>query len=301
MQTHSPSAAQLEGKDITFTIFGRTVAAKRWGSAGGKPTLALHGWLDNANTYDRLAPYLPELDLVALDFAGHGLSAHRGEGVHYLAFAHLQDVLAVAQELGWSQFNLIGHSMGAAIASELAGLFPDKIERAVMIDGFLATGPLTAQERLEQQRAALESMVQGNRGVPKVFADTQAMAQRVTEATDQSLAAAEILVARGHRVVDGGVSWRTDARIRLPSPLRHTRETIDLIVRNSTSPALLVVAEQGDEWYQGEIDATAAQHPNLTIERLPGPHHIHLEAHTVEAVAGLIRPFLGLRAGVQAA
>ena len=158
MQTHSPSAAQLEGKDITFTIFGRTLAAKRWGSAGGKPTLALHGWLDNANTYDRLAPYLPELDLVALDFAGHGLSAHRGEGVHYLAFSHLQDVLAVAQELGWSQFNLIGHSMGAAIASELAGLFPDKIERAVMIDGFLATGPLTAQERLEQHRAALESM-----------------------------------------------------------------------------------------------------------------------------------------------
>ena len=55
----------------------------KWGGPEGIPTVGLHGWLDNANTFDRLAPLIPELNLVALDFAGHGLSNHRAEGVHY--------------------------------------------------------------------------------------------------------------------------------------------------------------------------------------------------------------------------
>ena len=283
-----------QGEEITFTVFGRTMAGKRWGTPGASPTFALHGWLDNANTFDRLAPLLPELDLIALDFAGHGRSEHRPPGVHYHSYTNIQDVLAVAQVLGWSKFNVLGHSMGAAIGSEMAALFPEKIERAMMIDGFLATGGVTAAERLEQNRTSIENMLETGPRSPKVFVDTEAMAQRVTQATDQSLEAARTLVERGHVTVGEGVTWRTDPRIRYPTPLRHTRETIDLLVTQSTSPALLIVAEQGDEWYQGEIDATSALHPNLTIERMVGPHHIHLEPAYVECVAQVVRKFLGL-------
>ena len=290
-----------QGEEMEFAVFGRKLAAKRWGRPGGRKTLALHGWLDNANTFDRLAPLLPELDLVALDFAGHGRSDHRPPGVHYHSFTNIQDVLGVAQELGWGQFIVMGHSMGAGIASELAALFPEKVEQAIMLDGFLATGGVTAKERLEQNRTSIENMLDTNHREPKVFADLEAMAQRVTQATDQTMDAARVLVERGHKRVDGGVSWRTDPRIRYPTPLRHTRATIDLLIENSTSPALLIVAEQGDDWYQGEIDVTAAHHPNLTIERMPGPHHIHLEPAYVEQVAGYVRRFLGLQGDVKAA
>ncbi len=289
------------GEEISFTVFGRKLTGKRWGKIGGAPAFALHGWLDNANSFDRLAPLLPELDLVALDFAGHGHSDHRPPGVHYHSFTNIQDVLAVAQELGWETFSLIGHSMGAAIASELAALFPEQVQRAVMIDGFLATGPVTSKERLQQNRTSIENMLDTHHRQPKVFVDTEAMAARVTEATDQSLEAARTLVARGHKTVDGGVTWRTDARIRYPTPLRHTRETVNLLVENSTSPALLLVAEQGDEWYRGEIDETAAHHPNLTIERMAGPHHIHLEPAYAQTVAGHVRRFLELHGDVKAA
>lgn len=290
------SANKYNGDAVEFQVFGRRIAGKRWGHAHGSPTLALHGWLDNANTFDRLAPHLPELDIIALDFAGHGLSDHRPLGVHYHPLTDMQDVLAVAEQLSWSQFSLLGHSMGGAIASELAATFPEKIDRAVLIDGFMATGGVSARERLQQNRDAIENMMNAHNKVPKVYPDVQTMAERVTQATDQSLAAALTLVQRGHKIVQGGVTWRTDPRIRFPTPLRPTREQIDLLLRQSSAPALLLVAEQGDTWYQGEIPDAQAAHPDLQVHRMPGPHHIHLEPDHVDAVAERIRDFLDLDA-----
>ena len=284
-----------DGAAAEFEVFGRRIAAKLWGDPQGRPTFALHGWLDNANTFDRLAPLLPELNLVALDFAGHGLSGHRPPGVHYHSFTDIQDVMAVAGELGWEKFNLLGHSMGASISSELAATFPERIERCVLIDGFIATGGVTIEERIGQNREAIEKMLSAHDKAPKVYPDIETMARRVTQATDQSFEASIVLVRRGHKAVEGGVTWRTDPRIRFATPLRHTRETINYLLKGSTAPALLLVAESGDKWYQGEIGEAQAHHPNLTVQRVPAPHHIHLEPHHVSTVAALTREFFGLR------
>jgi pimeloyl-ACP methyl ester carboxylesterase len=253
----------------------------------------LHGWLDNANTFNRLAPLLPELNLIAVDFAGHGRSDHRAGGVHYHPLYDMQDILAVANELNWHQFNVIGHSMGASIASELAAMFPDRIRSAVHLDGFLATGGSTALDRIEQSRLAIEKILKPHHKA-RIFENLEAMAVRVTQATDQTMEAAAALIDRGHISVAGGVTWRTDPRIRYPTPLRHTRDQIDLLLKDSTSPALLIVAEQGDRWYQGEIEDAKRHHPKLKVETMTGTHHIHLEPATVDAVASSVRRFMGL-------
>ena len=285
--------AILDGVAREFDVLGLKICARQWGNPGGEPTIGLHGWLDNANTFERLAPLLPELNLIAIDFAGHGLSDHRADGVHYHPLYDMQDVLAVANQLNWHQFNVMGHSMGASIASELSAMFPDRIRRAIQIDGFVATGGNTAEDRIEQSRVAIEKILNPHHKA-KVFDSIEAMAKRVTEATDQTMDAARVLVARGHRAVAGGISWRTDPRIRYPTPLRHSREHIDLMLRDATSPSLLIVAEQGDEWYQGEIELAMVHHPNLTVRRMPGPHHIHLEPDYVEQVATFVREFMEL-------
>jgi len=287
------SDTELNGVEIEFDVLGLRLTAKQWGNPEGDPTIGLHGWLDNANTFNRLALLLPELNLVALDFAGHGQSDHRAEGVHYHPLYDMQDVLAVANALNWHQFNMIGHSMGASIASELAAMFPDRVRSSVHIDGFLATGGISAEARIEQSRLAIEKILNPHHKA-RVFDSIESMAARVTEATDQTMDAARELVERGHKSVDGGITWRTDPRIRYPTPLRHGREQINLLLRNSTSPALLIVAEQGDKWYQGEIDDAMEHHPNLKVERMAGPHHIHLEPAYVDQVAALIRRFYNL-------
>jgi pimeloyl-ACP methyl ester carboxylesterase len=278
-------------KEMTFDVNGLRLTAKAWGDPAGTPTLALHGWLDNANTFDRLAPALPELDVIAMDFAGHGFSSHRPDGVHYTSLLDVQDALGVARALGWERFNVIGHSMGASVASELAGLFPERVLRAVMIDGFLhregdaLEGVLANRQAVEQMLAAPKS--------PPIYPDLDAMIRRVTQATDQSWDAAASLVARGHRLVRGGYTWRTDPRIRFSTPQRLSEEQLDALMTRSTAPSLLIVANQGDRWYRPGIERRAARHPALRVEYIDGPHHVHLEAQS-PIVARLVRDFFDL-------
>lgn len=142
--------------------------------------LALHGWLDNCRSFHHLAPNLlekwkqnypndspctskpkteleqpeQELELVAIDLPGHGLSSHRpldgpttvlSEGAFYIA--------EIIDALGWGadatatsnentqqensdlgKVALIGHSMGGGMAITYAGVFPEKVSRVVSID-----------------------------------------------------------------------------------------------------------------------------------------------------------------------
>lgn len=282
------------GEEAEFEIFGRKMTAKLWGNPDGYPTLAIHGWLDNASTFDRLALLLPELNIIALDLAGHGHSDHRAPGVQYQHGDYLLDIMAVVESINWKTFNLIGHSMGGQISSIIAATFPERVNRVLMIDGFMAEGTYSDEDRVAGNRQAIEKMLTSQNRTTKVFKDTETMALRVTEATDQTLDAARVLVSRGHQVVEGGVSWRSDSRIRYPSSSRFTRSQLNLMLKQSTSPALLIVAEQGDRWYQGEVKVSELHHPNLTVIRIPGPHHMHLEAEYVNGVAELARNFFEL-------
>lgn len=288
-----PEAVRL-GEEISFEIFDRQITAKQWGSPEGVPTLCVHGWLDNASSFDVLAPGLPELNLVAVDLCGHGHSDHRPAGMHYLNYYDVLDLLAVADALGWASFNLIGHSMGAEISVELTGLFPERVRTLVMIDGLMATGGTTDTERLERNREAIREALRQDHRQPKVFPDTAAMAARVCEATGQSAESARLLVERGHKAVEGGVTWRTDPRIRSATPLRPTRDQIDLLLAACEVPTLLMVAEGGDRWFADELTNAQARHPRLTLERLAGPHHLHMEAPYAADVLARTRKFIGL-------
>ncbi len=284
-----------QGEERRFEITGRTLAGRSWGTPTGEPFFCLHGWLDNAASFNVLAPKLPELNLLALDFAGHGYSDHHPPGYHYFPLGYMQDLLAAAEVLGWHTFGLIGHSMGAAIASELAGLFPERITQVVLIDGMVhhQGGPAESNDR---NREAIEQMLQAHEKQPPVYPDVASMAQRVTTATDQSFQAASELVARGHKEVAGGVTWRSDPRIRFATPLRVSSRQIDALMAATTAPSLLLTASRGDRWYRDGVQRRTLHHPNLEIIELDGPHHLHLEVDHADAVALEIRRFLGLDA-----
>ena len=67
----------------SLTLAHGRLAALAWGDPEAPTWLALHGWLDNAESFSRLAPLLVEalgIRIVAIDFPGHGHSQPRAEG-----------------------------------------------------------------------------------------------------------------------------------------------------------------------------------------------------------------------------
>ncbi|GAB5574327.1 serine hydrolase-like protein 2 isoform X4 [Prionailurus iriomotensis] len=92
------------------------IAAKLWGSQQGPPVLCLHGWLDNANSFDRLIRLLPkDFHYVAMDFGGHGLSSHYSPGLPYYQQNFVIEVQRVVAALKWNRFSIMGHSFGGIV------------------------------------------------------------------------------------------------------------------------------------------------------------------------------------------
>ena len=97
--------------------------------------ICVHGLSANLRAFDQIAPALADagLRVAAVDLRGRGGSADTGPGSYGLE-AHARDVLALADTLGAAAFSLIGWSMGALIALHVAGLAPERLRRAVLLD-----------------------------------------------------------------------------------------------------------------------------------------------------------------------
>ena len=130
-------------REIDIRLPHLRFAARCWGPENGIPFLGMHGWLDNAATYDHIAPLLPELRLVSLDFHGHGFSDQLPPGSSYHFADSIDLMFRVADQFGWEKFNLMGHSMGAAVAALMAGVIPERVQNMILIEGL---GPFSRRD-----------------------------------------------------------------------------------------------------------------------------------------------------------
>ena len=284
----------MTASERTFEVSpGLVLAARVHGPEDGAPLLALHGWLDNAATFDGLAPLLPGRRIVALDFAGHGLSGRR-VGAPYHFIDYVGDAAGVVDLLGWSTFDVMGHSLGAGVAALLAGAWPDRVRRLVLLEGL---GPMTDDEARapERMREALNAESEARRrgaGPRTGYADAEHVAQRLASAVMMQVASARTLLRRGLVALAGGrVDWRADGgSLRLPSRLRMSTAQVAAYLRAITAKTLLVRAEPGMPADESYFAGRAAQISDLTWARLPGGHHVHLDDPA--AVAAVVAPFL---------
>lgn len=131
----NPSSVYRTGREISIPSSYGQIAGLEWGPPDGKPVLAVHGWMDNAKTFEPLVQHLPlNLHIVAIDFAGHGFTSHLGAGAHYTVLNFIADILQVADYLQWDKFSLIGHSMGAIVCLGFTAHFPERVENLVTLD-----------------------------------------------------------------------------------------------------------------------------------------------------------------------
>lgn len=102
-------------------------------AAGDGPLLLLlHGITSTSDAWREVMPALAErYTVVAPDMIGHGRSAKpRGDYSLGAYAAGVRDLLGV---LGFETGTVVGHSLGGGIAMQLAYLFPEHVERLVLI------------------------------------------------------------------------------------------------------------------------------------------------------------------------
>jgi pimeloyl-ACP methyl ester carboxylesterase len=270
-------------------VGGLQLAALCYGPEDGVPTLAMHGWLDNAASFEALARHLDGVNLVALDLPGHGRSAWRADGV-YVFLDYVADAALAISALGWSRCAVIGHSLGAGVAALLAGTYPERITRLVMLEGL---GPLTTPDDGAPQRLreAIEAEAAARaREAHTGYPDAEHVARRLASATGMQVESARILLRRGLEPSDGRVRWRADPRLRLPSRQRLTEAQVRAFFTAVACPTLVLRANPGMTFDEEVCRARLSWLAGARLAELPGGHHVHLDDPS--AVAAIVGPFI---------
>jgi pimeloyl-ACP methyl ester carboxylesterase len=280
-------------QEIVLKTARGTVTALQGGNLQGEKILCLHGWLDNAASFVPMIPMLENYHVVAIDFAGHGGSQHRAAGYDYVFVDWIHDVLDVLDALDWQQAHLLGHSMGAAIASVVAASAPERVNKLILIE---ALGPISgkseeAGQRLRQAVAARRYL--NNDKAEKIIPNIETAVKARLAATQMTRETAQLIVERNLQATPDGYRWRSDARMMLPTHVRTDEQFVRSWIRNIEAQTLLIAADPAPIYLSpAQRSARMADLKHGHLQIIQGSHHVHMEKP--DEVANLVMAFLML-------
>lgn len=128
-------AASAEAEERNIDVAGIATHCLLAGPTDVPHIVFLHGLGGSLTTWAlNLPAFAGRFRICALDFVGAGESGK--PDIPYSVDA-LTDFLAhFLEALGadWQRVNLVGHSLGGAVALEFAGRYPERVERMVLVD-----------------------------------------------------------------------------------------------------------------------------------------------------------------------
>ncbi|KTD68732.1 lipase LipA (L, pneumophila) [Legionella steelei] len=274
---------------LTLSIPGFSIACKIWGNPDKPTILALHGWLDNANSFAPLATYLEsDFQVVAVDLPGHGHSSHLPEGCHYHFFDGIFIVIEIINALKLDKVHLLGHSMGACLASLVGGVAPERFLSLSLIEGL---GPFsnpaeTACQQLREYAHVLSQKSKESKGYDHINSAALARAFKGYVSLD----IAKILCERSLLENKGKFYWRHDQRLLVRSPLRMTETQILSCLREITAKTYLLLSSNGFSFDADIMNQRVQAVKDLTLKKMEGGHHIHMEQP--EVISKLLASFI---------
>ena len=292
-------------QEVSFKLPWGIMAGKLWGNPDSeKKLLALHGWLENSGSFDRLAPLLFENELfaqkysmLAIDLAGHGFSSHREDGVPYSMLHYAMDVKHVLNQLGWKKFEILGHSMGGSISALLAIGLPDQIDHYITIDAFSPMG-IRADQYLNRLKNAVEaaSSIYSLPDGFKTYPTKESIFQRILEGNKElNEEAAKVLAIRGTKPVENGFTFTRDLRIKAGSLMyflgKSYLEFTQELLNHISVPSICILPTESHMKQKRSLSDLKLPE-NYTCKLVPGNHHVH--TNTPEIVAPIILEFLNI-------
>lgn len=266
--------------DKQFIIRGLTMACKSWGEKNSSSkVLALHGWLDNAASFDFLAPEMTGSYVVAPDLFGQGLSEPRPQSATYHLWDDLDDMFNLVEQLEWETFSLIGHSRGAMLSVLFAACFPEKVDRIILLDGILPVA-VDVENSVAQLKQHVSDMNKKNT-LPRFFVNRKDAVNIRAKAGNFSYEVAEALALRQLEQTDEGFFWSADKRLKAASAIKLTEEHNQQFLNSLKCPVTVALADEGMARYE-PVKALEEQFPQFEWLHFSGHHHFHMQGQVKE-------------------
>lgn len=268
-----------------------------WGNSDAPPLVLVHGGQDHCRNWDWVAQRLRDrYHVIAPDLRGHGDSAWAVGGGYDMG-AYVYDLAQLIHQKTAAPVTMVAHSLGAGIALNYGGAFPDSVAKLVAIEG-LGPSPRVMAEQAkravdERLRAWVADRRQNSGRTARRYARLEdAVARMAEENAHLSPEQARHLTVHGvQQNEDGTYSWKFDNATRWGGGVGGlSHEDQHRLWAKITAPVLLV--RGADSWASDPvIDGRIKHFANARLVNFENAghwvHHDQLEGFMAELEAFL--------------
>ena len=229
---------------IHFETFGK-----------GSVMVLLHGFLESSTMWKPLIPQLSKnRTVVTIDFPGHGKSDSISE-IHTMELmAEVVDELLKHLQIPSATF--IGHSMGGYVILAYAEMFPEKVEKIILLN---STPVADSEEKKENRNRALQVIDQNpqlyiNMAIGNLFAENSR--EKFSSEIEALKAEASSFPVEGIKAAIKGMRDRKDRTE---------------VLMNFTKPKYMVLAEE-DSILPLLETKRVAENCNVSLKVIKGGH-----------------------------
>ncbi|KAF2349108.1 Alpha/beta hydrolase fold-1 [Trinorchestia longiramus] len=281
------SSTSSSPKEFSLKTPTGHIAGKVWNEEAPVAVLCLHGFQDNAGSFDRLIPLLPDhLCSVAIDLPGHGWSSHDPPGVGHVHLHYMISVERVIRHFGWKQVIILGHSMGGGLGMLYAGTRPSLVHSLMTID-LVKPVHLPSEKLPKYSGKSLDKVWEIEHKLlhkPRPTYSYDELLTRALKSHQGSLSKEEmeILLQRGsEQLPDGRYAFTYSLNLVIPSIWVLDSDQV-MAFASSLRCRIMVLKAKSAKLYEDQkyADATLEVYRQSSSEfeyhEIPGGHHVHL-------------------------
>ncbi|MDZ4215434.1 MAG: alpha/beta hydrolase [Rhodocyclaceae bacterium] len=234
---HCPSSTEQ------ISVRGLRYCIRHWGDPNAPIVFFLHGRMDSSATFQFVVDALKtSWHVIAPDWRGYGQTQWLSRP--YCFPDYLADLHCILAHYTQDPVRLVGHSMGANIASTYAGLRPQQVSQLVMMDfvGLARPSDTDGTNQLNQWLTAIQTTpeMRGYDG-PEVLARQMMSVNHRLTAYRAEILSLSVSYVRP----DGLLAMACDPWHKIPSPTLYRVEDSMASWQRITAPVLMLIADQG--------------------------------------------------------